>query len=240
MKGVFFIVGPTAVGKSALAAVVASDLGGEIVNCDAFQLYRGLEILSAKPDAAILAKVRHHLIGAVALSEEMNAGKFCRLALPLIDDIRARHKPSFVVGGSGLYAKALTHGLETDWDSVDIRPEGVLLLRDRSELYARINTRVEKMFDDGVLDEVRAAEQTSSTSAKMIGLRQIREYLSGSLPLPECVKNIQAATRQYAKRQLTWFRHQTKFEPLNLSLLNQGEAVKRVSQHARRVLAEQG
>ena len=111
MGGVFFIVGPTATGKSEIAADVAHELGAEIVSADAFQIYRGLDLLTAKPDAATLAKVPHHLIGTMSILEEMNAEKFRNLALQTISEIHARGKLAIVVGGSGLYIKALTHGL---------------------------------------------------------------------------------------------------------------------------------
>ena len=294
----FFIVGPTAAGKSQLAADIAHDLGAEIVSADAFQVYRGLNLLTAKPDAATLAKVRHHLIGATPLREEMNAEKFCRAASRAIDEIHSRGKPAIVVGGSGLYIKALTHGLavlpEVDpklraklnalsMDALrsqlmDFDPEtarkidmnnrrrlvraleiglltdkpasiqrnqwavaadadrgrpgstipatGVFVFRDREELYARINRRVEAMFENGVIEEVRAAGKMSSTAEQMIGLHEIRELLDGKMSILQCVAAIQQATRRYAKRQLTWFRGQTSFQPLNLSLLSHSEAVK--------------
>ena len=111
MRRTFFIVGPTATGKSELAADVAHEVGAEIVSADAFQIYRGLDLLTAKPDGSTLAKAPHHLIGTVPLSEEMNAEKFRRLALRAIDEINSRGKLAIVVGGSGLYIKALTHGL---------------------------------------------------------------------------------------------------------------------------------
>ncbi|HZR79192.1 MAG TPA: tRNA (adenosine(37)-N6)-dimethylallyltransferase MiaA, partial [Chthoniobacterales bacterium] len=112
-KETFFIVGPTAVGKSQLAADVASELGAEIVSADAFQIYRGLNLLSAKPDPATVGKVPHHLIGVVALSETMNAEKYRNLALQAFHDIHSRGRIALVVGGSGLYLKALTHGLSS-------------------------------------------------------------------------------------------------------------------------------
>jgi tRNA dimethylallyltransferase len=298
MPRAFFIVGPTAAGKSQLAADIAHDLGAEIVSADAFQVYRGLNLLTAKPDAATLAKVRHHLIGATPLREEMNAEKFCRAAARAIDEIHSRGKPAIVVGGSGLYIKALTHGLavlpEVDpklraklnalsMDALrsqlmDFDPEtarkidmnnrrrllraleiglltdkpasmqrnqwtvaadadrdrpgstipatGVFVLRDREEHYARINQRVEAMFENGVIEEVRAAGKMSSTAARMIGLHEIRELIDGKMSISQCVATIQQATRRYAKRQLTWFRGQTSFQPLNLSLLSHSEAVK--------------
>src|SRR5215470_8233156 len=111
MARAFFIVGPTAAGKSNLAADVAREVGAEIVSADAFQIYRGLDLLTAKPEALILAKAPHYLIGTVPLSEEMNAEKYRRVATNVIESINSRGKLAILVGGSGLYIKALTHGL---------------------------------------------------------------------------------------------------------------------------------
>jgi tRNA dimethylallyltransferase len=298
--GVFFIVGPTATGKSELAADVAQEIGAEIISADAFQLYRGLDLLTAKPDAATIAKAPHHLIDRVPLQEEMNAEKFRRAASRAIGEIHSRNKLAIVVGGSGLYIKTLTHGLadlpgdpklrahlnemslnELHRRLVDLDPEaarkidvknqrrlvravevclltgkpvserrmewnrvaadsdpgrlgamisatGVFVLRDRDELYARINNRVEAMFENGVIEEVRAAAAgaISSTASRTIGLHEIRELLEGKMSILQCVAAIQQATRRYAKRQLTWFRRQSNFEPLNLSLLSHNEAAK--------------
>src|SRR3984893_7491143 len=110
MGRVFFIVGPTATGKSELAADVARDLGAEIVSADAFQIYRGLDLLTAKPGASTLAKAPHHLIGTMSILEEMNAAKFQRVALRAIQQINSRDKLAIVTGGGGLYIKAPTHG----------------------------------------------------------------------------------------------------------------------------------
>src|SRR5213592_2423067 len=111
MTRAFFIVGPTATGKSEIAADVAAEIGAEIVSADAFQIYRGLDLLTAKPDASTLAKAPHHLIGTAPLNEEMNAEKYRCAATRAIDEINSRGKLAIVVGGSGLYIKALTHGL---------------------------------------------------------------------------------------------------------------------------------
>ena len=270
-----------------MAADVAHEIGAEIVSADAFQIYRGVNLLTAKPDAATLAKAPHHLIGTVPLHEEMNAEKFRTAALRAIEEIHSREKMAIVVGGSGLYIKALTHGLavlpqvdpelreklnammidelrsqlmqldpetarEIDpknrrrlvraleiciatgkrtseqrrqWAVAD-SPSGVFVFRDRDELYTRINNRVEAMFENGVIEEVRAAEAMSSTASKMIGWREIHQLLAAKMSILQCVAAIQQATRRYAKRQLTWFRRQTNFEPLNLSLLTHNEAVK--------------
>src|SRR5207302_455446 len=124
MRDVFFIVGPTATGKSEIAADVAHELDAEIVSADAFQIYRGLDLLTAKPDATTLAKVPHHLVGTMSILEEMNAEKFRKLALQAISEIHSRGKLAIVVGGSGLYLKALTHGLSrTPASDPDLRAQ---------------------------------------------------------------------------------------------------------------------
>src|SRR5882672_9432256 len=111
MTRAFIIVGPTATGKSEIAADIAREIGAEIVSADAFQIYRGLDLLTAKPEVSTLAKAPHHLIGTVPLSEEMNAEKYRRVARSVIENIDSRGKLAIVVGGSGFYIKALTHGL---------------------------------------------------------------------------------------------------------------------------------
>jgi tRNA dimethylallyltransferase len=300
MRRAFFIVGPTATGKSELAADVAREIEAEIVSVDAFQIYRGLDLLTAKPDTSTLTNVPHHLIGTTPLHEEMNAEKYRCAASRVIGEIHSRGKVAIVVGGSGLYIKALTHGLaplpgsdpklrerlnamsldELHTQLAELDPEaaqkidlknrrrvvraveiclrtgkpvsevvagvgdsgksikprprsapaatGVFVFHDREELYARINQRVEAMFENGVIEEVHAAGKVSSTASQMIGLREIHELLDGPADagsIKQCVAAIQQATRRYAKRQLTWFGRQTNFSPLNLSLLTHNEAM---------------
>ena len=300
MRDVLFIVGPTATGKSEIAADVAREIDAEIVSADAFQIYRGLDLLTAKPDAATLAKVPHHLIGTMSILEELNAEKFRKLALGAVSEIHSRGKSAIVAGGSGLYLKALTHGLSVlpsaDPDlraqlnelsladlekklrkldpktAVDLKNRrrvvraieicvlsgnpaskqrqwiagetpattGIFVFRERDDLYERINQRVEKMFDAGVIEEVREAGAMSGTASKMIGLREIRELFDGKMSISQCVAAIQQSTRRYAKRQLTWFRRQTNFQPLNLSVLDHVEAIKRISQLAKTLGVTQG
>ena len=281
MKRVFFIVGPTASGKSAIAADVAARCGAEIVGADAFQIYRGLPLLTAQPDRAAVEKAPHHLVGSVPMTEEMSAEKFRILASAAIEEINHRGRLAIVAGGSGLYVKALTNGLaplpaiipklraelnalslevlnarlaavdpsgakkidqqnkrrlvraleiftqtgapaslqRSQWNHAAAQATGVLLLRDRVELYLRINQRVEEMFLHGVTKEVAAIGEIGPTAAKALGFDQIRALLARKISPTECLAAIQQATRQYAKRQLTWFQRQTNLEPLNLSLL---------------------
>jgi tRNA dimethylallyltransferase len=113
----------------------------------------------------------------------------------------------------------------------------VFVYRNREQLYQRINKRVETIFERGVMEEVRTAGKTSVTASQMIGLREIRELIAEKKTLPQCIAEIQQTTRRYAKRQLTWFRRQTNFLPLNLSFLTHNEAVKWISL---RILSEAG
>jgi len=302
----FFLVGPTAVGKTALAIELAQRFDAEIVNADAFQIYRGLEILSAKPDTESQRRVRHHLLGQVSLIETMSAARFRELARAALADIHFRKKNAIVVGGSGLYLKAITHGFDevappdpklrkelsalstselarrlqglnpelagrTDLKNprrmvraieiasfVTVIPsgvegsrgsyvkgsaagsldsaqdDGVLLVRDRDDLYQRINERVNAMFRDGVEEEVRALQDIGPTAGSALGLKEIRALIAGRISREECIAKIQQATRRYAKRQLTWFRHQTTFPKLNLTPFSHREAVRAITPMFRR------
>ena len=109
---VFYIAGPTASGKSALALALAARFDAEIVNADAFQVYCGIEILTAAPTIDERARVRHHLLGIIAANEEFHAARYAALARETLAEIASRDRTALVVGGSGLYLKALTHGLD--------------------------------------------------------------------------------------------------------------------------------
>lgn len=111
MSSPFYIVGPTAVGKTEIAVETALRCNAEIVSADAFQIYAGLDLLTAKPDGELLSRVPHHLLGTAGLATRMDAAQFRRAALKAIRSIHAQRKLAFVVGGSGMYVKALTHGL---------------------------------------------------------------------------------------------------------------------------------
>ncbi len=300
MENVFYLVGPTACGKSQLAADVAERLDAEIVSADAFQIYHGLPLLTAQPNEAILRQVPHHLLDALPLTDEMSAAKYRELALNALAEIHRRGKRALVVGGSGLYVKALTHGLaplppvdqqlraqlealslaelnerlaavdplgaetidrqnkrrvvraleifaqtqkpasaqRAEWTQAAPTAHGVFVFREREELAARIDARVEEMFRDGVVEEVARVKELSETAAKTLGLAEIRLLLERKISEAGCIAAIQQATRRYAKRQLTWFRRQTNFEPLNLSLINDhAAAVDSILQKAERSFA---
>jgi tRNA dimethylallyltransferase len=139
LKNVFFIVGPTASGKSDIAAEVAARCDAEIVSADAYQIYRGLPILTAQPNESTLRKIPHHLVGVVPLTRSMNADRFRELALSAIEDIGRRGKLALVVGGSGLYVKALTHGL-APLPEVDPALRAELNLLSLDELQSRLKS----------------------------------------------------------------------------------------------------
>ena len=294
----FYLVGPTAVGKTSLAVEIAERCGAEIVSADAFQVYAGVDLLTAKPTPEERRRVAHHLVGTLPLAAEYSVARFLEEARECLAAIAARARPAIVVGGSGLYVKALTHGLSplpparperraelerwelarllahlraldpagpgqidtknprrliraieiceatgqsfsssrTTWQKTGPNPagNGFFLTRERSELNERISSRVDAMVPAGVLDEVRAQAGTafSSTSARIIGLAGLQAHLRGEIDLPSCLEAIKTSTRRYAKRQMTWFRGQSGFTPVDLSATSRtrviDEALKRI------------
>lgn len=270
----FYICGPTASGKTALALQKARELDGEIVNADAFQLYRGLEIVSAAPSPDERASVPHHLFGALDPTDSSDAGSYMRLARPVIEEIQSRGKTPIVTGGSGLYLKFLTHGpaplpagdstlraeldarpledlvaqlaeldpeehartalqnrrfvsraleiclltgskasaLRDQWESktreISAGLHGIVIQRTRPDLHARIAQRTRQMLKGGAIEEVAALKDVSANCEKAIGFREIRSLIAGEIDRATCEELINAATRQYAKRQETWFRRE--------------------------------
>jgi tRNA dimethylallyltransferase len=269
-----YVCGATAVGKTSHALALACGLGGEIVNGDAFQLYRGIEILSAAPSAEEKSAAPHHLFGVLDPEESCDAGRYAEMAGKVISEINARGNTAVVVGGSGLYLKFLTHGasplprgdkaLRAELDArpleellselekldpaeaaqvdrhnpryvsraleicllsgkkvsemrdswvektreIESTLNGVWLIRSRRDLHRRIALRTEKMLAEGTVEEVAALEGVSGSWEKAIGVKEIRRLLSGEISRVQCAELITAATRQYAKRQETWFRRE--------------------------------
>ena len=274
-----YVCGPTASGKSALAIELAGLTDGEIINADAYQLYREIDIISAAPSAEELSQVPHHLYGVIAPQETCDAMRFRELALPIISEVQSRGKTPIITGGSGMYLKFLTHGpspvpsgddhlraeldeesdatlidrltdldpegatmtnlqnrryviraleicllsgkkmsvLKNDWKKSSAEKEknlrGIYLLWDRELLRQRINHRARIMLDSGAIEEVATLQNASVTCEKAIGIPQIRSHLDGTITRDECEERIAAATRQYAKRQRTWFSKETWLTP---------------------------
>ena len=257
---------------------MASELDGEIVNADAFQLYRGLEIITAAPSQEDKAALPHHLYGILEPTERVDAGRYRELALPVIEEVQSRGKTPIVTGGSGLYLKFLTHGpaplpkgdddmraemearpleelvaqlreldpteadrtdlqnrrfvsraleiclltgekasdLRDQWESqtaeISDQLKGIWIQRPREELHSRIAERTRWMLENGAIEEVEAAQKLSPTCEKAIGVGEIRRFLAGEIDRTECEELISTATRQYAKRQETWFRREKWLE----------------------------
>jgi len=275
----YYVCGPTASGKSVFALKLAKELNGEIVNADAFQLYQGIEIISAAPSPAELAQVPHHLYGVLEPTVSADAQLYVRLVRPVIEEIQSRGKTPIVTGGSGLYLKFLTHGaaplptgdaalraemdqrpledlvaelerldpieaartalqnrrfvsraleicilsgqkasdLRDQWESktaaISSQLRGIVIRRSRPDLHERIARRTRMILDGGALEEVAGLTEFSSNLEKAIGFREIRALLAGEIDRPTCEELINAATRQYAKRQETWFRREHWLTP---------------------------
>ena len=291
----FLILGPTAVGKSDIAAAVAERCDGEVVSADAFQVNGGLDLLTAKPTAEVRARVRHHLVGEIALTRSWDVAQWLDAARSRIGEIHARGRVAIVAGGTGLYIRALTRGLadlppaspelraeleaeplneltrrlaELDpegagridlknprrviralevclltqrpfssfreqWETTPHGWRGIVLMRDREDLYARIDRRTEEMFAAGVIEEVRDVGEIGPTASQTLGLREIRAHLAGELSRGECIAAIQQATRHYARRQLTWFRRETAFRNVNLSSFDHTSLADEISREVR-------
>jgi tRNA dimethylallyltransferase len=262
----FILAGPTAVGKSDFAVEIAERMRTEIVGADAFQVYQGFEILSGKPSMALQARVKHHLIDVLPVTENCDAARFAALAEKEIDDLNQKGLVPLVVGGSGFYIDALLNPLpdlppsdrplrnqlaKEPLDSLlaelkrcdplafaeierqnrrrieraievirltgkpfstyrrprtnESQDSGLVLSRPRPDLHLRIDQRVRWMLENGAIEEVSSAGELSMTARQMIGISEISRFLSKEISFHECAQLIQAATRQYAKRQITWF-----------------------------------
>jgi tRNA dimethylallyltransferase len=277
---VVIIAGPTASGKSALALDLAGAYGGTIVNADALQLYRDLRILTARPDTAAEARAPHRLYGFLDAAERGSVASWRELALREIDAALTAGNLPIVVGGTGLYLRALLDGLAAipdippairdeaaglyrelggaafherlaaldpataarfppgdrtrltrayevaratgipigEWQRRPSSPLApyrfatLLLAPPRETLYAACEARFAAMIDVGGLDEAAALLARSLSpdlpAMKAVGVPELFRYLRGEISLVEAVAAAQMATRRYAKRQTTWFRHQ--------------------------------
>ena len=277
------VLGPTGSGKSDLAIFLAQALAGEILNCDSVQVYRGLDIGSAKTPLAARAAIPHHLIDIVDPDEDLTAGEYSRMGRQLLEDVKARKALPILAGGTGFYLRALIDGLSPapgrDLDlrlrlsqcvrrrpaalhrflrsrnpahAAQIHPNDhqkliraiellsqaqmpprqpltgfrilkVALNPDRPALHSRLNQRCAAMFagapENGLLGETRkllaSGVPAGAKSLQSLGYKQALQVLDAGMPLALALSECQTKTRQYAKRQMTWFRAEPGVEWLN-------------------------
>ena len=290
---VILLAGPTASGKSNLAIKLAKHFGSEVINADSMQVYKEISVLTSKPNLHDAKTVKHHLYGFNSVKKKFSTGHWLQLALKKIEEQWEHEKTPIVVGGTGLYFKALTDGLvkipdipnktriqirklhkkigqkaffsrlikldplakkfvlptdaqrsmrayevkkftnkslfeflketKSNFESNIFRK--IFINTPRELLHRKIEKRVEKMFNEGAVDEVkkfckmRVNKELSSN--KIIGIKEISEYLQGKTTLVEAKQLITQKTRQYAKRQFTWARgHMKSWEMIYSSNIN--------------------
>lgn len=276
------VCGPTASGKTSLGVELAKKLNGEIISADSIQIYKGVDIASAKPDLEEMQGIKHHLIDFVSPDEDYSVAQFVKDASKCIEEINSKGKTPIIVGGTGLYIDTLINNiqlLENSFDkkvreelSIRLESEGIdrlycelekidpdaaskihknnhvkvlraleiyyssgktlsqqnelshlqeslydntyifLSVKKREYLYDRINKRVDIMIQQGLVEEAKNfySKKIGNTSSQAIGYKELKPYLDDLLSLDECVENLKKATRNYAKRQMTWFRRNSK------------------------------
>jgi tRNA dimethylallyltransferase len=274
------VLGPTASGKTALSLALAERCNGEIVNCDSGAMYREFDIGTAKPTTAGRAQAPHHLLDIVAPKDHITAGEYARRARPVLEEIKSRSHLPILVGGTGLYLRALLEGLFPGpqrseplrerlrersarggskylhrilfrldraaaekihandvpklvraievcltsrykmtelWNERGRDPlRGFRILRlgldpDRQALYERINRRAQQMFDTGLIEETKTLLGKYGNAAgplASLGYKQAGQFIRGELTLQQALQAAQQAHRNYAKRQMTWFRRE--------------------------------
>jgi len=273
------LLGPTASGKTSLSLALAERFNGEIVSCDSVALYREFDIGTAKPTPAERASVPHHLIDVVDPTEAVTAGDYARRARETLAEIRGRQKLPIMVGGTGLYLRALLDGLfagphrseelrerlraraaergpahlhkillrlDPDaagkihandtpkiiraievclsakapmtqlWNESRAPLAGFRIMRlglnpERDALYDRINQRCRQMFEQGLIEETKSLLEKYGVSPwplSSLGYKQAAQFLRGELTRAQALEAAQQAHRNYAKRQMTWFRRE--------------------------------
>ena len=308
MQNIICIAGPTASGKTALAVELAKAMNGEVISCDSMQIYKRMDIGTAKPTKDEMQGIVHHMLSVAEPWEDYSVSRYCETATPILEDILARGKTAIIAGGTGLYMDALIRGntfapypstgrrqeleqiaqnegiekvidmlrqadpesaqrlhpsdqkriiramevyLETGISITEHNRQTQLIppkftacwfaLQDeeRSELYNRIDSRVEQMLGLGLIDEIRSllAEGISkkSTALQAIGYKEFISYLDGTMSLEEATNQVQQASRHYAKRQLTWFR---KNQQIHWLTRKKGEQTGEILQKLRQILGE--
>ncbi len=295
-RPLLILAGPTAVGKTSVSVELAKELNGECISADSVQVYRGLDIGSAKVTEAERQGIPHHLIDVIDPAVNYDVSLFQKMAAEAIEKVYAKDKLPILVGGTGFYIQALLYGIdfseEPDERQQEIRQqlereaaeEGgpdrlyarlqavdpastekihahnvrrviraleyhtlhgrpisrhneeerqrppvydaafFVLTDDREKLYARIDSRVDSMMSAGLLEEVKWLRDLGlspdHTSMQGIGYKEMLQYLNGKCSLPEAAEAIKKHSRNYAKRQLTWFRREAAAEWIDISKFN--------------------
>ena len=290
MDRIICVIGPTASGKTKLAVHLAKAYDGEVVSCDSMQIYKHMDIGTAKPTSEEMEGVRHHLIDIIEPGEDFSVGKYVQLADACVQDILSRGRTVIIAGGTGLYVDSLIsgrtfapvpqtgkrealearmreaggeamlealravdpeaaqrlhpadekriiralevyeetgktitqHNLETQAIPPRYRPVWLGLdYADRAVLYRRIDLRVDLMLQAGLLDEIRAllaiGVSPAATAMQAIGYKEFFGALDGSCTLEEAAELCKQRSRNYAKRQLTWFRRNPEIRWLRLT-----------------------
>ena len=296
---VLLLVGPTAVGKTDLSIHIAQSLGGEIVSADSRQVYRYMDIGTAKPSSKERALVPHHFIDTKDPDEIYSAGEYGRDARAVIEKLLQKDVMPVVVGGSGFYIRALVDGLfapeisdqevkekwrrrvmtkgreavfaelervdpqtaerlhindtqrivralevfeltgkpisqfqEGQEEPADFDPVFIGLERDRQELVQRIEQRVDQMMDQGLVQEVQSlldrGYSPDLNALATVGYQEVVAYLQGEYDFDKMVEQIKIHTRQYSKRQMTWFRRDLRVNWLNLTGMAREEQIRAV------------
>lgn len=288
-KPLVILTGPTAVGKTKTSIMLAKKIGGEIISADSMQVYRGMNIGSAKIKKEEMEGVPHHLIDVLEPEEEFNVVLFQKMAKETMNEIYVREKIPILTGGTGFYIQAVLYDIDFTKEESDgeyrerLEKEGeekgaaflhgmlqerdpesaaeipannkkrviraleyyhltgkkisqhnkeqrqkaspydfcyFVLNEDREKLYKRIDARVDKMMEEGLLDEVFALRKRgirrNMVSMQGLGYKELLEYLDGECTLEEAVYKLKRDTRHFAKRQLTWFRRERDAEFLDM------------------------
>ncbi|MFA5092933.1 MAG: tRNA (adenosine(37)-N6)-dimethylallyltransferase MiaA [Candidatus Omnitrophota bacterium] len=285
-KRVVFLVGPTGIGKSAVALSLAKKINAEIISCDSMQVYRAMDIVTSKVDAGQRKKVQHHLLNVIQPDQEYDVAKYRSQVLQVFDKLFLKEKIPLVVGGTGLYYSIIIDGLfaavpedklirkklnqqlelkgskylyrklikvdlaaskrihpndsrriiralevylktgkpisQLQKNRIGLGPEYEVkvfgLNTDRELLYKKIDQRVEQMFTLGLEKEVRLLlkRKLSKTAACAIGIKELKKYFQGKCSLEEAKRSMQQYSRNYAKRQLTWFKKDKRVQWINI------------------------
>ena len=308
MNNIICIAGPTASGKTSLSIALAKALDGEIVSCDSMQVYKRMDIGTAKPSLEEQEGVPHYMLSVCEPWEDFSVSRYCEMAAPIVDNIVERGKTAIIVGGTGLYMDSLvrgnsfapfpatgrreelellaeTQGIEAvisrlravDPESADrlhpsdkkriIRALEVYLETgktitqhnietqaippryspvwfmpvdsNRQDLYDRIDRRVEQMVRAGLIEEIQSllveGVPEKCTAMQAIGYKEFLAALQGKCAVSEAISQVQQASRNYAKRQLTWFRRNKSIHEL---IRNPGDHTEEILRCARQILRD--